>query len=191
MSYQLDYTGAEVDEKLENCELIKPIETIFNLIYPVGSIYMSVNSTSPSSLFGGTWAQIQDTFLLAAGSTYAASSVGGEAEHKLTTEEMPEHTHERGTMDITGYLKCYSQYNKGNDDYWVTGSGGAFYKDPDNYVESASTLNQSDSASYDSARTVSFKASRSWTGETSSLGGSAAHNNMPPYLAVYMWKRIA
>lgn len=119
MSYQLDYTGAEVDEKFESCELIKPIETIFNLIYPVGSsIYMNVNSTSPSSLFGGTWAQIQDTFLLAAGSTYAASSVGGEAEHKLTTEEMPGHTHERGTMDITGFLQCYSTYNKNNDDYW-------------------------------------------------------------------------
>lgn len=166
-------------------------KSVLNYVYPIGSIYTSLVSTSPATLFGGSWERIKDTFLLSAGDSYKAGDVGGEAEHKLTTEEMPEHTHERGTMDITGYLKCYSQYNKGNDDYWTTGSGGAFYKDPDNYVESASTLNQSDSASSDSARTVSFKASRAWTGETSNAGGSAAHNNMPPYLAVYMWKRTA
>ena len=35
-----------------------------------------------------------------------------------------------------------------------------------------------------------FDASRSWTGATSAVGGSASHNNMPPYLAINMWKRI-
>ena len=63
--------------------------TIADLVYPVGSIYMSVNSTSPATLFGGTWTQIQDTFLLAAGSTYAAGATGGEATHTLTENEMP------------------------------------------------------------------------------------------------------
>ena len=36
-----------------------------------------------------------------------------------------------------------------------------------------------------------FDASKSWTGATSSIGGNGNHNNMPPYLAVYMWKRVA
>ena len=50
-------------------------------IYPVGSIYMSVNNTSPSTLFGGTWEQIKDTFLLSAGNTYTAGNTGGSATH--------------------------------------------------------------------------------------------------------------
>ena len=52
---------------------------VIGMIYPVGSIYMSVNATSPASLFGGTWEQLKDRFLLAAGDTYAAGSTGGEA----------------------------------------------------------------------------------------------------------------
>lgn len=55
--------------------------TIVDLIYPVGSIYMSVNSVSPATLFGGTWEQIKDTFLLSAGDTYASGTSGGNAEH--------------------------------------------------------------------------------------------------------------
>lgn len=62
-------------------------------IYLVGSIYISANSTSPAELFGGTWEQIKDRFLLAAGDTYAAGSTGGEAQHTLTVKEMPSHTH--------------------------------------------------------------------------------------------------
>lgn len=68
-------------------------QNFLNKIYPVGSIYMSVNSTSPATLFGGTWEQIQDRFLLAAGQTYAAGTTGGEATHTLTVDEMPSHTH--------------------------------------------------------------------------------------------------
>ena len=50
-------------------------------IYPVGSIYMSVNSTNPGSLFGGTWEQIEGKFLLACDSTYTAGSTGGNSSH--------------------------------------------------------------------------------------------------------------
>ena len=53
--------------------------TIFDDIYPVGSIYMSVNNTNPSNLFGGTWTQLKDRFLLGAGSTYTNGSTGGSA----------------------------------------------------------------------------------------------------------------
>ena len=63
---------------------VHPTDTsIFELIYPVGSIYMSVNSTSPASLFGGTWEQIKDTFLLSAGDTYTAGATGGSATKNL------------------------------------------------------------------------------------------------------------
>lgn len=113
--------------------------------YPVGSIYMSVNSTSPATLFGGSWTQIQDRFLISAGSTYKAGSTGGEAEHALTVSEMPSHSHNVRTYSSSGQ------------------SGGA----------RSSGYGQSGSLN------------------TGYAGGGAAHNNMPPYLAVYAWRRTA
>lgn len=53
------------------------INGLVNIIYPVGSIYMSVNNTNPSTLFGGTWQQLEDRFLLGAGTTYTAGNTGG------------------------------------------------------------------------------------------------------------------
>lgn len=117
--------------------------------YPVGSIYLSTSSTSPSSLFGGTWEQIKDVFLLAAGDTYTAGSTGGEATHTLTLSEMPSHSHTFTTA--AGQI-----WNDG--DFIMRGS-----------VESSDHIDNS----------------------TSRVGGDVAHNNMPPYLTVYMWKRIA
>ena len=64
---------------------------LINMIYPVGSIYMSVNATSPATLFGGTWQQIKDNrFILASDKS---CGLGGEATHTLTVDEMPAHTH--------------------------------------------------------------------------------------------------
>lgn len=68
-------------------------KNLLNKLYPVGCIYQSASSTSPASFLGGTWAQIKDTFILAAGDTYEAGSTGGEAKHTLTLSEMPAHTH--------------------------------------------------------------------------------------------------
>lgn len=70
-----------------------PAAQLFNLIYPVGAIYISTASTDPGTLFGGTWARIKDAFLLAAGDTYAAGATGGAATHTLTVDELPPHTH--------------------------------------------------------------------------------------------------
>ena len=65
----------------------------YNKIYPVGSIYMSINSTNPSTLFGGEWEQIEDTFLLACGTSYSNGATGGSATVTLTENQMPSHTH--------------------------------------------------------------------------------------------------
>jgi hypothetical protein len=123
----------------------------FDDIYPVGSIYMSVNSTNPGTLFGGTWEQIQDRFLLAAGTTYTAGATGGEATHTLTVTEMPNHTH-----NIYG--------GDGDVPDWFGGSGNT-------YGIQARTKTAYDRLQY--------------------VGGNGAHNNMPPYLVVYIWKRTA
>lgn len=128
--------------------------------YPVGSIYLSVNDTSPAGLFGGTWEQIKDRFLLAVGDTYTAGSTGGEATHKLTKEEMPSHTHDerfRGKFNVeTVYARNINVFSHASYEY-IGEEGDQVTHTP-----------CSDAA-----------------------GGDQAHNNMPPYLAVYMWKRIA
>lgn len=61
--------------------------------HPVGSLYISENSTSPAELYGGTWERIEGKFIMGASDTYPAGSTGGEATHKLTREEMPRHEH--------------------------------------------------------------------------------------------------
>lgn len=64
-------------------------EIILETSYPIGSIYMSVNSTNPSTLIGGTWEKIEGRFLLGSNSTYAAGSTGGAASTKLTYKNLP------------------------------------------------------------------------------------------------------
>ena len=68
-------------------------EYLLNKEHPIGSLYWSKYSTDPAELFGGTWERITDTFILAAGETFAPDTEGGEAEHVLTIDEMPEHRH--------------------------------------------------------------------------------------------------
>ena len=64
-------------------------QELLDELYPIGSIYMSVNSANPSTLFGGTWEKIKDRFLLASGDTYIAGDKDGEAKHTLTANELP------------------------------------------------------------------------------------------------------
>lgn len=137
---------------------IKVGGTIYDITnYPVGSIYLSVNDTSPAELFGGTWEQIKDRFLLAVGDTYTAGSTGGEATHKLTKEEMPRHTH-----------------NSIFNGKWP-------------YSENAINTNAFSGNSY--AWVENDLIARIPTNDD--VGGDQAHNNLPPYLAVYVWKRVA
>ena len=66
---------------------------LLNLVYPVGSIYWSSNNTNPATLFGGTWTQIKDRFILAAGDSYSNGATGGAATVTLTVNNMPSHSH--------------------------------------------------------------------------------------------------
>ena len=89
--------------------------TIFDNIYPVGSIYMSVNSTNPSNLFGGTWTQLEDRFLLGAGSTYSNGSTGGSATQRLSAANLPSHTHPQYVATSGGSTSANLDY-----DGWVS-----------------------------------------------------------------------
>ena len=156
--------------------------------YPVGSIYMSTVSTSPAELFGGTWTQIKDKFLLAAGSTYTAGATGGAATVTLTTSQLPSHTHTataKGSVTSTftgtaaSHTHSYAYYNG----YYGVSSGS--------YANAKSTESlTTDSTSITPKGTVTSTFAGS-SATTSSTGSGSAHNNMPPYLAVYAWKRTA
>ena len=119
--------------------------------YPVGSVYISFNSTNPSTYFGGSWERIRGRFLLSADdSTYTVNSTGGESTHKLTINEMPSHGHE--AVSTSGSDRGLALY--------------PFSMITQNY------------------RTADANVIRP-------TGGNQAHNNMPPYIVVYMWKRTA
>ena len=142
--------------------LSSDVTDLIDVIYPVGSIYMSVNSTSPATLFGGTWEKIEDTFLLASGTNYATGTTGGEATHTLTTEEMPSHTHKQNAHSHTiGSLTRYTITGKG------VAAVGDGYGNSNNYKTGSTTATNKNT------------------------GGGQAHNNMPPYLVVNVWKRTA
>lgn len=137
--------------------------SLFNAVYPVGSIYMTVNPVSPASLFGGTWEPIYDRFLLAAGGNYPVGATGGEATHTLTVNEMPNHEH-----------GVRVDWHDGSDMTTNTAVAGS----------TPITTNGGVAGNLAIDRPTGGQG-------TTNTGGSQPHNNMPPYLTVYMWKRIA
>ena len=132
---------------------------------PVGSIYLSLTTDNPTNLFGGTWERIKDTFLLAAGDTYTLGNKGGASTHIHSTGN-----HTLTVNEMPAHTHPLS--------YRVGGGGGStWYTDPG----TAEAFNTNAATAI---------------GNT---GGGAAHNhgdtgstsNMPPYLVVYIWKRIS
>ncbi len=128
--------------------------SIFNSIYPVGTIYMTVTEVNPQELFGGTWVSwgcgrvpVGVNNSIADFSTI--ERIGGEIAHTLTTEEMPSHTHNL----IGGAVQGLTAVAEGSFISGVWSSPGQ------NLITSS--------------------------------GGNAAHNNLPPYITCYMWKRVA
>lgn len=153
--------------------------------YPVGSIYMSVNSTSPADLFGGTWDAMPAGRVLLAqgksqwGTTYAAGSTGGEATHTLTINEMAPHKHDASatSSNVNGSITVGRLQNAGSSGAFSHTNQSNAYCGNTDWGGSITTFNLNSSF----APNISIN----------STGGGAAHNNMQPYLAVYMWKRTA
>jgi hypothetical protein len=120
--------------------------TIFDAIYPVGSIYFAYNHTNPGTLFGGTWVRLENAFLWAVDASGIIGQTGGEKTVTLTENQIPAHNH-GGTYTNAGTATKTHP--------WLASGGSAM--------------------AYTSVDT----------------GGSAAHNNMPPYIQVSVWRRTA
>ena len=136
---------------------------MLDFFYPVGAIYTSTSSTSPVTLFGGTWEEITGRFLLAHDSSHPAASTGGEYQHILTVDEMPSHRHSSDDY-VYGYPTPSAREGRDTECSWVNNG-------------------QPDSNNPSTGENGPIR--------TSYVGGGKAHNNTPPYLSVYMWKRTA
>lgn len=139
--------------------------------YPVGSIYLSTFSTSPSSLFGGTWEQIKDVFLLAAGDTYTAGSTGGSADAVAVRHGGHIRRSGLGTEKIPA--ENFEVAPDSSNSYYIGANDFTALK------------------AYDDRRTFTKEYGNELGFRTLYEGESGTGKNMPPYLAVYMWKRIA
>lgn len=234
------------------------ISSLLERVYPVGSIYMSVNSTDPGTLFGGTWQRLKDRFLLAAGDSYTAGATGGEASHTLTAAESGVPAHAHGLNSHKHSVGAHSHglnshthtYNKPNTPTGSTAitadqmpahshhllsdtnsKTGAYTVGANEAIARYATTGLSDlpysmrpgtagatlgitsntgggkghthtigttstntgTASGSTANSTAFDsgAATGNTANNTAANASSAHNNMPPYLAVYMWKRTA
>ena len=156
-----------------------PMLDTMKKIYPVGSIYMSTVSTNPATLFGfGTWEAMPAGHVLLAqgksswGTTYNAGSTGGEATHQLTVGEIPNHNH-TGSINTAGEhthsLTLKALWGDGN------GSGNGWAGDT---RDGGSRTN-----------TFSTVGNHTHTVTINSTGSGQPHNNLQPYISVYMWKR--
>ena len=180
---------------------VLPDITDLGQVYPVGSIYMSVNSVNPSTLFGGSWERIKDKFLLSAGDNYSAGDTGGSADATLVahthtvsgnTSQVSNHNH-----NVSGTTALGGSHRHGIQSGGYSASGAvtttAFYRG------SKALSDDIHYSEYHNGHTHTFNVtsgnagahSHTVTGTAESAGTSATGANMPPYLTVYVWKRIA
>ena len=188
--------ATNADNVLVSTDTYKPlVDALLELIYPVGSIYMTVDEDSdPAAFLGGTWERWGQGCVPVGVSANANDSdfgkveqQGGERKHQLITSEMPAHDH-RGTYTETHHYTIN-----------IPGSGDSFIEMPSGTDAVKVQYEQTQSASLvrNGSRPVGNQLDIDYTEKVSALygvpsqGGNAAHNNLQPYITCYMWKRTA
>jgi len=170
------------------------ITEILQAVYPVGAYFFSHVNTPPNTLFGfGTWSQVAKGRMLIGvdetGDTDwdTAGDTGGAKTHTLTSAESPGHTHSKGTLDTT---QTGSAHTHGPGSYTIAqraavGSAAGAAKGNTTSAGDAQVQGNSDTSGSGHTHTIS--------GETGGVIGTngQAHNNMPPFLAAYIWRRTA
>lgn len=190
------------------------VDEVISKVYPVGSIYMSVNDTDPGTLFGGTWQQIQGKFLLGASSGHSAGSTGGAETVTLSAGNIPAHTHTipdhthtvpnhihtvpAHTHTATASTAGVHSHNirrtmnaaSGSARYAFEGTADVFKPTLDAGAHTH-TITVASKAAFNTTSSGTCTTGSGGSGNTGSTGSGSAVGIMPPYLAVYMWKRTA
>ena len=162
------------------------LNDVWQNIYPIGSIYMSVTDVNPSTLFGGTWNRVKDCFLLASGDIYPNGVTGGAEDtsftpsgtvegHAITVPELPEHIH--GKIE-------YVPDNDPDFGYYhlATGSTNIPKMLPEaEYDNTLLGVKSNDGSEY----------AQGLAHDHDFTGDEATINIMPPYLTVNVWTRTA
>lgn len=133
--------------------------------HPVGSIYQSLDSTSPADLFGGTWEKLENRFLLAAYDGCTAGNIGGEASHTHGLSN-------NGVAMIGNYADTISFQSSG---LLAKNIGSDMYTWPHDHDVKFTT----DSSHWNELAFVGLR------------GATDSNSTMPPYIAVWTWKRTA
>ena len=164
------FTGASFPATGEDYNIEVTKATLFNFVYPVGSVYMSANEADPSTLFGGTWEKLENKYLLGACETAPLGTTGGAWEQTLTQENMPNYKLGAIPAIVPG-----SHINWNNDGVKGTTLGTAAPEKPGVTKTAANETTSGSQYGY-----------AVWLN-----GGGKAVSTTPPYLAVNMWKRTA
>lgn len=162
------------------------ILNIWDKIYPVGSIYITVNSTSPQTLFGGTWEKIEGRFLYGLdneniGTGWEAKDTGGSNTTTLTIENLPAHSHNFSGTTSSTQAQSHTQLTYPNNltDNW--GNEGKILGGAPGNAWSTNAIS-----------TITGDAhTHTYSGTTASVGSGTEFNNMPAYFCCYMWYRVA
>ena len=216
--YNLDHWNGNTDiidtelNALQNITNSTFKTALLNFCYPVGSLYWSSKSTNPASLFGGTWVQIKDRFVLACGDTYkTVGATGGSKTVTLTEQQIPNHTHTfRGTAvtssgmsgNATGSFASRTLSNlnpivgaKGGDAPQSATASGNFSAHWGPSSSGGGGAAQATVDNEDKRTTMSLNVEHTHSvtasGTNLSTGGGQAHDNMPPYVVKYCWERTA
>lgn len=157
---------------LNHTHLSEQILDLIDVIYPVGSIYMSVNDVNPEILFGGEWEQIKDKFLLSSGDVYSNGATGGSADAVVVSHTHTQQSHSHTNIDGNFVTSDVAGANNTRVDYSSKGN---------RMVDGIATTN-------------SIFHHRPATSDTTAInnttGVDGTGKNMPPYLVVNVWKRI-